>query len=336
VLEGDAKERRTKALELAREAERALEAGDEGAAADLAGKALAAEPVLEAFLVLAESRLAAGEPEGAAKALEHLLELAPGGAEAPAAAKDKLEGLRELAAGLASLEQGAGGGGEKPLAAAETALSAAAKRPDPRLATRARLGLLRLHALKGDVQKALEAAQPLEKDARSWVLLDETRAYLDLGRRAAAKDAKAKAYGAARRRGQALARLKGVPDAHRREGNYLLGAAQVELGDLEKSDAAYREALKCFAAAEEAGLKTAELYESWAAAYDRLGNLIRAASLYRSAYEIRPSPERCLRAAELYLNANPSSPEALEILRRGADLYADSVEIRKKLEELSR
>ncbi|HVR75124.1 MAG TPA: protein kinase [Planctomycetota bacterium] len=67
----------------------------------------------------------------------------------------------------------------------------------------------------------------------------------------------------------------------------------------------------------------APLYEGWAAAYHRAGNLIRAAQLYRSAYDVDPSPESCLQAARAHVAANPRSPEAREILEEGRKRFGD-------------
>jgi tetratricopeptide (TPR) repeat protein len=290
-----AQDRAAQAAVALTEATGALAKGDWRQAAQHATRALELQRSASSAAVLAVAQLAAGEIAAARKTLDAAGE--PGGEDA--AGKLRLEELRALAGGMEALQRAAGGAA--PEGAAEL-LAAPAASKEPLVQALAQIQLARLSRLGPE-----DAGAPGPRKA---------------------------ALAAARTRLQAALKLKTFPEPLRGESSYLLGLVQLDLGDAEKSNASYQQALASFAAAEEAGLKTAELYEGWGKAYDRLGNLIRAASRFRSAYELRPTPETCLRAASSYLDANPASREAVEILREGAERFRDNAAILKKLKEI--
>jgi Flp pilus assembly protein TadD len=354
--------RREEAEKFLQAAAAAFDRGDFARTADLARESHRTLASAEAALLAAESFLELGEVEKGLRVLEEVLAEAPGAApeadddeawgddlpspEATAMApadKPRLESARNYFEGRLVLEEA-----EKTrdpsrlLADAEAwflkaieSLGGARSEDEKRRQALARLGIARVHAVRGDADKVLEAVKPFENSADPALAVEEARIYYLLGRRSSSLEAKVKAYTLARRNLLALTRLRGIKEPFKREGHYQAGVASLRLADVEGSERHYRAAMESFAAAQQAGLGTPALYEDWALACDRLGNFVKAAQLLRSAYESAPTPASCLRAVDAYLKANPKSPEAAALLKDGAARFANHAEIGRRQRELT-
>ncbi len=330
---------RDAARKLAHEAREAFERGRFADAAELAVKSSELAPNVTVDLLAADSLVELGKLDASKEIVVGGLAVAAGGKSEANTARFEIR-LDYISGSLILAEHESNPAGAS-LAEAEAAfkrageaLGKAVAKEDARFKPLALLGLARTYALRGDLGSVKDALQWLEREQSPMTLAEGARIFTVIARRVESKEAKVQAFGLARRTLQALLRLKDVPDAVRQEGSYLLGTAQLALGDLELSEAAYKDAVKSFAEAEKAGLRTEQLYEMWAEAYDRTGNLIRAAQLFRNAYELAPSPSTCLRAIEYYLSANPTSPEARSLLAEGKERFRDSKEIQKKYQEV--
>lgn len=330
------------AARVASAAREAAAAGDRGRAAELAAEWIRLEPSEEAHTFGAEALLEAEKPADAKALLEGAIGRSTASAEAdppgsPSADAKRLEALLHVCEGKLALEEVASDDArsvkaENHFQKAVEALAAQGAGASKRHQALARLGLARARAGVGTVDDALEALKPLAGSLPADLLLEEGKVLLHAGQKAEGKPLKLKAFGAARKSLLAISRQR-PSEVVRRQSHYVLGLVQLELGDWEGKESGYRSAVESFAAAKTAGLDSLELYESWSFAYDRLGQLSRAAQMLRTAFEKEPTPERCLRAAELYLKANPRSPDAVEILKQGTEKFAgDQILLRKYLE----
>lgn len=314
------------AADLERAAREAYARDDPANAVLLASKSCSIVPTLEAADTAANGYLNLDEAEKGAVFLEDILpriEGSPSG-NARQNLEAKLACLRARAR-LRSPEAPEGAdlkGVEAALLVAVKTLGTSEGKGEKRCVALARLGLARVAALRGDLTGVDRALEPLARETDPSILLEEGKVYFDLARGTKEKTARIAAHEAALRRLRSLLEAKKLGDSFRRELSYLLGSIHLDLGDLRGTESSYQTALVHFAAAHEAGLKTAPLYEGWATAYHRAGNLIRAAQLYRSLYDVAPSPENCLRAARAYVAANPRSPEAREILEEGRKRFS--------------
>jgi hypothetical protein len=332
----------SEAARVASEAREAAAAGDRGRAAERAAEWTRLEPSDEAHAFAAEALLEAEKPAEAKALLEEAIARSAPSAEAdppgsPSTEDKRLEALLHLCEGKLALEEvakddarsvKAEGHFQKAVEALDAQGAGASKRHQ----ALARLGLARARAGVGAVDDTLEALKPLAGSLPADLLVEEGRVLLHAGQKSEEKPLKLKAFGAARKSLLAVGKQK-PSEIVRRQSHYILGLVQLELGDWEAKESGYRSAVESFAAAKAAGLDSLELYESWSFAYDRLGQLSRAAQMLRTAFEKEPTPGRCLRTAELYLKANPRSPEAVEILKTGtAKFPGDQVILRKYLE----
>jgi len=334
----------SEAARIAAEAREAAAAGDRARAAELAGEWLRLEPSDEAHAFAAEALLEAEKPAEAKMLLEEALARSAAAAEAdpPGTASPeakRLEALLHVCEGRLALEEPAGDDARSVKAQghfekAMEALGAQGAAASKRYQALARLGLARARAGVGAVDDTLETLKPLAGSLPADLLLEEGKILLQAGQKTEAKPLKLKAFGASRKSLLAIPRQK-PSEIVRRQSHYILGLVQLELGDWEGKESGYRSALDSFAAAKTAGLDTLELYERWSFAYDRLGQLSRAAQMLRTAFEKEPTPERCLRAAELYLKANPRSPDAVEILKQGTEKFPGNQVILRKYLELT-
>jgi tetratricopeptide (TPR) repeat protein len=199
-----------------------------------------------------------------------------------------------------------------------------------RVAAHLRLALGRLHALEGNLEGATRALAPLSSVPAPDIQIRVARIGLDLADHLKDNADRIEACGLSR--GALALVLKGrdIPQRMRAEAGLLVGLSSLQLGILTDKSTYFRQALDGFSMAEAGGAESVRLYESWAEAYDQVGNLIRAAQCLRRAYELDPSPERCLRAVDAYLAANPQSDEARALLRECKVRFQDNEEIQKK------
>ncbi|MGQ9592030.1 MAG: hypothetical protein ACUVYA_17245, partial [Planctomycetota bacterium] len=223
---------------------------------------------------------------------------------------------------------------EESLLRAQGAVGGGAGESDP-LGPRLALGLARVAALRGDPGRTKDLLEPLlarRRPGELWAAAEIAR--FAAPRAAAAATASQEERVAAWR--LAAKALSGIADdasasaARRAEARYLLAKCQLEIAETGKDENLLREAIEGFDRAEREGHATPELYEDWGRAYAFAGNLIRWARCLRRAYELAPTPERCLRAADAYLSANPESAEAKEILKDGKARFPDRPELRSR------
>jgi len=335
---GSPEARRKDAEETTAEARRALVRGDAAHAAELALKAIDIAPLVEAELLAADSFVELREWRKAQGILEGMV-----GREASSAKNDCVTArLHRTKVVLALPQDDAVPDDEAMKAVARELLAsdeAFARCGDAQALARYKLGanlaLARAQATHGDWKSVRVSLAGLGGTGNLGNLVDAAKSYLILARTASTRGARSVSAAEARKLLQGALRSSSAQGALVAEAQFLLGMAQMVYGDIEKSDASYAQAVASFAAAEKAGSRTPALYESWAGAYQRMGNLIRAAQLLRSAYEVEPSVASCLRAADGYIAANPKSPEARDVLREGLQRFKDSDDIRRRLEELS-
>jgi tetratricopeptide (TPR) repeat protein len=346
------KKRREDAAKLAAAAREAFAKGDWKGAAGLADAWSTVFPEDGADILAADALLELGEIEKARKPIERALERARSEAgeypeeEAPSAAemeaaRARLEGRLHFLEGRLRFADWEKVGKGDDLAHAEDSFRKAAgalgkldAEAEKRLAALARLGLARVAAARGDASAALEAAKGMPADDPA-LALEEGRIQVLLAERSTAGEEVLKALNAAKRKLLPVPKMRGVSEQDRAEAHLLLGIANLQLGDLERNERNYRLAIDSFAAARQAGLDTAELNDRWALAYDRSGNLVKAAQLYRAAYEMDKTAAACLRAVESQLKANPRSPDAAALLREGAKLFPENQEIQRRYRELN-
>jgi tetratricopeptide (TPR) repeat protein len=347
------KKRREDAAKLQAAAREAFDKGEWKEAAGLAEAWGTVYPEDGADILAADSFLELGELEKAKKAVERALErarqYAEGGLdEEPAppaeqvAARSRLDGRLQLLEGRLRMADWEKTGKTDELAHAEEAFRKAIGslgkldgKTEKKLGALARLGLARVAAVEGNATLVAEASRPIQGTDDPAVALEEGRVLMLLAERSTAGEEVLKALNLAKRKLVPIPKLRGISEKNRAEAHFLIGLVNLRLGDLERNDRSYRLAVESFTAARQAGFNTAELNDRWALAYDRIGNLVKAAQLYRAAYDIEKSATACLRAAESQLKANPRSPEAAALLKEGTKLFPENQEIQRRYRELS-
>lgn len=347
------RKRREDAAKLALAAREAFDRGDWKGAAGLADAWGTVFPEDGADILTADAFLELGEHEKAKNAVERALERAreyaeegPAEESPPAAeresARARLDGRLHLLEGRLRVAEWEKTGKADDLAHAEDAFRKAAGTlgkldgmAEKKLGTLARLGLARVAAAEGEASAVAEASKPIQGTDDPEVVLEEGRILMLLAERSTASEESLKALNLAKRKLLPVPKMRGVSEKDRAEAHFLLGLTHLRLGDLERNDRSYRLAVESFAAARQAGLDTAEINDRWALAYDRIGNLVKAAQLYRAAYELEKTAAACLRAAESQLKANPRSLEAVALLKEGTKLFPENQEIQRRYRELS-
>lgn len=288
----------------------------------------------------ADSLLALGENSQARAILAEALKLAR---NTPGAEQLALEGRLLAAEVLVDLNSPGAPPSTQALATASTKLAGACEK----LAQAgdesgtlsachpARLALARLHAESGEAATVHAHLGEVVKTKDPVLLTGAARVLTRLAEQAAARPDKVRALTESQQiLGRVLGQDKGSEASHP-QAHFLLGVVYLRLGDVESREERYKQALQSFANADKAGLMTVELFENWATTFDRTGNLMRAAQLYRSAYELAPSPAACLKAVDYFLQANPRSPEARELLKEGRAKFRQDATIAAKLAEVS-
>lgn len=259
-------------------------------------------------------------PEGVRKRLDAVLQLI----EAEGTLARAWDLARPSAEGLEAAKAA-----EALLLRAEAAIGGGGAESDP-LGPRLALGLARVAALRGDARRAKGLLEPLlarKRPAELWAAQEISRA---AAAATADEEDRLAAWRLAARALSGIADEASAPAARRAEARYLLARCQLEVAEAAKEEGLLREAIEGFDRAEREGHATPELYEDWGRAYASAGNLIRSARCLRRAYELAPTPERCLRAADAYLSANPQSQEAREILKDGKVRFPDHPELRSR------
>jgi serine/threonine-protein kinase len=347
------KKRAEEASRLLARAREAFAKGDWKSSSQLARESDAAFPSFEAEVIAADSSLEQGEVDGGKSILEKSLEREqetpesapeqPGRERLPAEARLALEARLAALRGQSCLLQHEEKKSDNLIKSAEAffleageKLAKLEKKDQGRVALFVRFGLARARASRGDLDGVLEAFKLLPEDGTPKVVLEQSRVYYLAGRKADAKELKIKGYDLARKRLLVLLKLRGLTPELKAEAWFLLGAAHLRLGELQGAPQSLHWALEDFAEAQRAGFKSAELYEKWGTAHDRIGNLIKAAQMFRTAYETEKTPASCLRAADSCLKINPRSPDALALLKEGRELFPDDKEVLKKFLELSK
>jgi serine/threonine-protein kinase len=329
---------------LRREARAAFERGDFATAAEAAAKAAKREPDVEIGFLLVDARTRLGDLSGASSALAELREIVrePSGASTrPAAPNSGLVAkLAFFSGAIAFHEFRADRRNREKLAESlrdlDQFLKSTPAESDPESAAKARSCRAVLLAEKGEPLDRVAAEVDGARRTQSAEAIElQAEAYLTLAKRGEKAPSGSQALAKARERLETLVALEDAPQKLRQRGHYLLGACYRSLaaasGDaklLEKSTTSYRGAI-------EAGLKTTEVFEELGLVYDELGEIIRAAQAFRSAYDASPSAERCLRAVDYYVLANPKSPQARQLLEEALQRWPANSELQKRLARLN-
>ena len=343
--------RNEKAARLLADARQAAGKGNLDEAARLAVESTRAMPSVEADLLAAESYAEIDDVQQGAGFVAEALERArkapaPGpdgkAPEPPSAeAVPRLEGLLEYFSGKKSLAEyvSAGESQAELLKAAEGSFLKSMELlkktgVEDRVALRLRFGLARVRALGGDVDRTVEALTPISTTISTIqdpaVVGEVSGLYLEAAEHARSDDKKTESYELARKALGALVKDLELPENVKARENFRLGLSNARLGGLTGKKPYFRQAIDSFSTAETAGLGSVDLYENWAYSYDQVGNLIRAAQCFRKAYEAEPTAERCLKAVDAYLKANPGSEEAKTLLKEGKVRFKDNEEIQKR------
>lgn len=316
--------------------------GDAAQAAELASRSRDLDATEAGYWVGADASIELQQLQQARKLLVEARERGSQSDGKKPAGSPALEGRLELLRGLETLQQVDETPTAEMISVANAAFDSAREKlaraadsgTSSRIQRLATLALADAQARRGNSIGVDQALNFLGTGAEATPSIEVARIFTRLARTVRGKDDQAKGYKKAVTSVERLLKTDSIPTAIRAEASFLLGSSNLALGALEANDERFKAAIASFAAAEKSGLKTVELFEGWAQAYDKVGNLIRAAQLYRSAYEVSPSPQSCLRAVSSYLNANPQSPEARELLKQARSLFKGNAEVEKKCKEI--
>jgi tetratricopeptide (TPR) repeat protein len=199
-----------------------------------------------------------------------------------------------------------------------------------------RMWRARIHAARGDIELLTEDLKPIRDRLEAPLIEHQVQTYLFAAAKADKKEAREQAYEAAMGRLMTLLRIQGLGPELEREAQYLLGTCYLNLGILKGRSTYYPQAMNCFLYAERAGLSTPQLYENWGQAYERKGQLARAAEKYGRVYDLVPTPANCLRAADYHLKASPRSSEGLDLLRAGLQRFPDDPGLKSRYLEATK
>ncbi|MEM7230845.1 MAG: serine/threonine-protein kinase [Planctomycetota bacterium] len=138
------------------------------------------------------------------------------------------------------------------------------------------------------------------------------------------------ALDAATKRLLKLVKFRSLPPATKQRASALLGRTYGRRYALVRSSSNWTSAKRHFTAAKNAGLDTAEFHEHCGQFYVLRPDYVSAAGCYREAFRKRPSVDRCVRAAECFLEFN-SKKSARDILQLGLKEFPTSKKLRALL-----
>ena len=173
------------------------------------------------------------------------------------------------------------------------------------------------------------------RDSKDPRLIDlHAGTYLVLGLALKETDNRKKAYDLARGRLLNLLKISGLSDKREANTYYKLGTCYLEMGKLTDDDGDLRKAANRFMEARKNGYDSPRLFEKLGETYRHLGEFIKAAVYYRDAYYKAPSPSRCLTAVSHFLESNPRSSQAKDLLVHALQKFPDDQRLLRKQLEL--
>ena len=323
------KQRAAQAQEAMAAAKKAFEAKDYKLAASKAEEGLREHPLPDLGLIQAEALLETGkekdavvslgknarfvtEPEGIARvgilySRAHIGLYTKGGEKSPESIERAAENL------AASLE-----------------VLKSSKSKSPQLVAAVYTYRARLAALQSSLPKVDEEVKSAREDDRFPPLIyHQAESYFILGERISEPDKSAAFLRTISRLGWygTFKEVQRDPKAV-----FLGGLCYLRMGGKRDN---FSKADSHFARAEVLGMKTAELYEAWAEAQVGLGDMLKAAQKYRDAFFADPTEERCIKAANTFIEANQRIAAA-GVLEKGQKLFPRSTRIKQLLDRVSR
>ncbi len=323
------KQRAAQAQDAATAARKAFEARDYKLAASKAEEGLRGHPLADLGLLHAEALLEAGKEKDA------LASLAKNARFVTEAEDIARVGILYSRANIGLYTKGGEKGPELMERAAENLAAAIevlklSKAKAPQLVAAVYTYRARLAALQSSLARVDEEVKAAkEEDRFPPHIFHQAESYFILGERITEPDKSAAYQRAISRLGWYNEFKEVQKDSN---ASFLRALCYLRMGGKRDN---FSKADTNFAQAERFGMKDPGLYAAWAEAQAGLGDLLKSAQKYRTAYEISPTEDRCLKAAQTFIEANQRIAAA-GVLEKGQQQFPRSTRIRQLLAQVSR